>query len=455
MVWAVLLNLIYVAEGSAARVFVLETEAGVTDVAARDVNADGHNDIVALCSDEAREAPNRHVAVFLADPEDFLPAKPTFTLDLDPAAGALFFAEVDGRPPAELVVTADLGAQVYRFERGRFMESSRPRFKSLLPRALAAPVFLDIAEDLDGDGIDEWLVPVASGYQVRTATGVRAEIACGVSSGIKQTGGLSISHRLPAVHTFQRPGDPQRGLVFLNRKAADFAYGEDFSERTRYEFPSGSRKEWDVAAEMRDIDGDGLPDLVLTETRGAIGREVVAHVYLAAAPGVYPEAPLATFECQGAVASPLLEDVDGDKKLDLLLIRIPYNVKSFISLFVLKKVTVHVDVYLFDGKGYAEKPDLRQNITLAAPEERGQIEYTMGDFNGDGRLDAAFGTSGDKLVVHTGKKKKFLSQRPWMEVAVPATGTARVYELGGGRGQDLVIFHPGAEHNCRIEVVVF
>ena len=206
---------------------------------------------------------------------------------------------------------------------------------------------------------------------------------------------------------------------------------------------------------MDDINDDGMPDLIVTQTQGTINLKALTQVYLAQGPMTYSETPTATFESRGSFAAPILKDVNGDKKLDIIFVNIPFGVKFFVNLFVWKKLGVDLQIYLFDGAGFATKPDFSTSLSIDAPEGKEQAAYALGDFNGDGKTDAAFGAGPEQLLLHAGGSGKFISPKPYMTLKVPAFGVARPYDLNGNAAEDIVVFHPGIKLKERIEVLVF
>jgi len=444
------------ARSSQPRTYALEAGVSVWDVAIDDVNRDGCSDVYVLCCDEDSYPLSKSAMLFLSGPSGDYPSKPSSQLDLDPSVGVLFLAETNGAPPRELVAADSHGATIYQWNGSAFEIVSQQRFPSLFPTGAKEPLIIrEIPEDLDGDGIDEWFIPVPSGYQLRTPTGPLCNVACDVVSEIRRTTSLYVYHRLPARHLFDLEGQQHKGLAFLSDEFADFAYGENWAQHKRFRIPVNLEEKWEASAKMADIDANGLPDLIITQTKGTVNLSVVTHIYMAQAPFTYPDAPSATFEAKGAIASPILRDANGDGSLDLLFIKIPFGVKSFISYFVLHKLNVQVAVYTFDGEHFNRKPDFEQTLVLDAPEGREQVAYTLGDFNGDGLVDVAFGSGAEKMVVHAGVKGKFVTSRPWTVIKLPTFGVARRYDLNGNASEDLILFHPGIEHKERVEVVVF
>lgn len=438
------------------RAFVLEARTNVWDVETADMNGNGFQDILLLCSDEKAYPLDKEVALYLAGGDGAYPKTPSAVLKLDPVAGAVMLAEVDGAPPKEVVVLDAGGAKVFGFGNGDFEKRGDFRFNSLLPSNAREPVFLKrSAADLLGDGRDVWLIPTPSGLDLRRAGELVGTARCDVNSEMRRTEATHIVHRLPAVHPFSVPGGESMALAFLSDEFADFAHGPGWSENTRFKIPMNLEEKWDASARMSDITGNGLPDLVVTQTRGTVKMLAQTHVYLAEEPFKYPEKPVAEFSVRGGVSAPVLKDVDGDGKSDIILISIPFGVTNFVNYFVRGKLAIQAEVYLFNGKDFGARPTFSTNLTMDAPEGRERVAYTFGDFNGDGRLDVAFGKSDNTLVVQLGQAERFLSQRAWVTLKVPSFGIAEPHNLDGNPAQDIIIHHPGGKNAKRVEVILF
>lgn len=440
---------------TAPQSYVLQSTLDVWDVTAHDLNRDGYGDILVLACDEKTSPLQKHLAAFLANEEGAYSQDPSFVLPLAPESGALVLSETDGTPPADLVIVNAEGAQLFRFAGSAFEFGSTVRFDSLFPSGSKHPSFLrNVSTDLDGDGRDEWIVPKPLGVEIRRADASIAHVTCDIASEISG-GDLFISHRLPALHTFELEGANRKGLAFLSDEYADFAYGPAWSDHHRFKIPLNLKEKWEASTKMADINKDKWPDLMVTQTRGTVNLEVLTQVYLANGPFSYPEMPSATFQAQGSIANGFLADVDGDELLDMIFIRVPFGVRNIMNFMLRAMVHVEADVYLFKDGKFADKPQFQEGLTIGAPEGREEVAHTLADFNGDGRLDLALATQRHELSIFTGSSDRFVSKKPWQTIGLPSFGTARPHDLNGNEARDLIIFHTSGEHQKRVEVLVF
>lgn len=436
--------------------YVLNTDANVWDVAAMDITGDGKAELFAFCCDEKSEPLDKFISVYIPAADGAYPEKESLRLKVTPEASTFFFAETDGIAPKELIGADAEGASVFAYKDGALTSAAEPRFTSLLPHRSKEPFFLkNTASDLDGDGVDEWMIPRHNGYELRNIDGVHGFIPCDVFSQVASEGSVYITHRLPAVHLFDLAGEANKAVAFLSDEFADFAYGANWAQHSRFKIPVNVEEKWEAGAKMEDIDRNGLPDLVVTQTKGTVNMKAITHIYLAKGPFQYAEKPDAEYQVNGALMSPLLRDVDGDKKLDIVLVNIPLSAWNIVNYFVRGKVSVKAEVYLFKDGTFSPKSAFSEDFLLDAPEGRERVAYAFGDFSGDGTLDVVFGAGEQKLVIHTGSEDRLLSSRPWVTLTLPAFGVAHKMDLNGNAAEDLVLDHPGGANKKRIDVIVF
>jgi len=437
------------------RQFLLRSDTDVWDIAVEDLNADGLKDVLAVTCEEDSDPPVKHVRAYVSY-GDVYPSRPSFETRLDDDAGGVFLAEVDGTAPRELVAVSAQGAVVYAYEDGEFAQSASVPFTSLFPTRARLPRFLeDIAHDLDGDGKDEWIVPVSTGFAVIKNGITYATIRGNVQSELSGSG-LGVYHRLPRLFIYGEP-DPAnpRRIALASDAWFEFFSGPTWSARQRLETPLIYPDEWDTEVRIDDANQDGWPDLMVTQTRGTVTLQAQTQVYLATGDGQYPDSPTVTFEAKGAIASPEFVDIDGDGFLDIMVVRVKFGVKNVVNYLIRGKLSADIDVLLFRDGGYDDDPTFSDSVTVDAPDGREEIASTEGDFNGDGRLDIAFSSKRDELSIHTSDLDRFLSRRAWHEFEMPSMGEARTEQLDDNSRDDIVIFHPTMDEAKRIEVIVF
>lgn len=449
-----LLPLLFVLAAS-PQLGVLKTELPVWDVAASDLDGNGKADILALCSDPEKLPLRKQLAVFLAE-EGGYPSAPSFTLPLATETGGVFLAEIDGTAPTELAVTYPEGARIYSYADKNLKAGEEVKFTSLLPSHVEQPVFLkSTASDFNGDGKDEWLVPVATGFEIHSPGGMVARVEADMNNSVESGETNRITHRIPSYTPFQLPDQPLKGLAFMSDKYVDYAYGNNWSEHARFKVPLDLKEKWVAEARMSDIDGNGLPDLVVTQTQGTVNIKGLTQVYFAKEPFTFSETPDVTFPVNGALSSPLVKDVNGDGKSDLLFIKVPFGVKMIMNYLMSQRLSLTIEAHLLKDGNFAVEPDMKSGLTVDAPENRKRVAYALGDFNGDKWIDLAFGSGAAQMVFYTGTPERLLSSKPWQTLDVPSIGEARPYKLNGGEAEDLVIFHPSSAEEKRIDVIVF
>lgn len=364
----------------------------ISEILTPDLNGDGHRDLCILSIErDGNDAAHRFVSVVRARPEPGFPPALDQTLEVSQAVIALCLGDFTPDPGTEIGALMADGLRVYAQDAaGNFVEQ-----KAVL---LPCPSFYEYAEegdlpvwhdrlDLNGDGRDDCYLPQRDGYAVFLQT---------------------------------EPGKfapPRHCAVAATSRIEDAAMGNN-AEIT---FVSHVRSL--PRLEAHDFDGDGRKDLLALETESLA-------VFLQDAGGGFPEQPsfrhpldfLKDLVRRDTVDVAILQfaDLNGDRRLDLLVTRIHGEIGVFESM--------QTDLYAFFGHGaqpFAPAPDqtLRINGVSIPPQ--------FVDVNADGRQDLVCSALRTDLWKNLGTA---LLRR--FEI------TYYLYQFGAGRKPDRYPEHP-------------
>ena len=126
-----------------------------------DLNEDGLNDILIFHTRKSGKVISRHFSIFYHTANGFS-NKADQSFQIDPEAVIYDVADVDGKPGKDILFFKSAGLFYYEQEGGHYFETPRILLKTDSIYTLPDKSFLesiDFASDLNGDGIDEILVP--------------------------------------------------------------------------------------------------------------------------------------------------------------------------------------------------------------------------------------------------------------------------------------------------------
>ncbi|MFP6616902.1 MAG: VCBS repeat-containing protein [Candidatus Hydrogenedentota bacterium] len=426
----------------------------VWDVTAQDLDEDGLLDLVAFYGERDGSKDKKGLYVYLARRDGKYPTKPSFTFPLNADTGNAFFTERDGR--RELVVSTKTGATRYVYQKNAFAEAGRYAFVSLLPAHTRKPIFLrNVSHDLDGDGSDEWIIPVLGGFDIWGGEEKMAFLEGEIRSESYWYGGLNIHHRIPRVYVFKRPGEKNQAIGFTSEDGAIFHYGANWEASHRHEITGDLEDQWEARTELADVNDDGRPDLMTTTSKGTTNIEVHTRIYLADTDLGYADKPSFELKSKGGLAIPYLVDLNNDEKLDLVVRSFPITLRNIANYLLRKKISLKIETYLFKNGGYAKKPSYSNYVTADISEGREEISFANGDFDGDGAKDVAVGARSSSLSIFTHGKGGVIGSRAWKTINVHTFGIARTADLDDSGTDDIVIFHPLGKYQKEIKEIRF
>jgi hypothetical protein len=236
--------------------------------------------------------------------------------------------------------------------------------------------------------------------------------------------------------------------VFLNRGDASFARTPSritalnlITERDHVRGAGGA------SAQAADMDADGKLDLLVSHLSGGLANaQLEARLHLSAAGPWDPAHPTTTLRTEAALGSDTLLDLDGDGRLELLRLSMPFSVLEVVEALVTRSVDARFSIFHLDGqRGLDTKPlatvDVDLPINFETFRGRGFLPAWHLDLNGDRQLDLLTSGGGTKIEVTLGGGDRRYDERAASQ-EVDTQGLLRSGDLDGDPLPDLLLFDP-------------
>ena len=380
---------------------------------------------------------------------------------------------------------------------------------------------LDIAHDVNGDGLDDVLIPDTDGFWLALQSkngafgqavklGPADPFSHATAYGETRTYGEAgiTAENMPwyvsRVHRLDYDRDGRQDLVFWNRDHFLFyrqdalgGYGEPpqrFNIKVEFDFdgsyglgfqfgdasvPSlllgfGERTEHTILQGFRDLNGDGVGDVVTLSLTGKSpfrlrGRYDVRFGRPVPGGTSFPESADTSFEAPGksgglqawGYASQDFLDIDNDGAIDAAIGAVNIGLGGMLGAMIGNSISIDLALYrLKDGK-YLAKPDWTRTVRspFAPLDKRGPLFPTVlvGDVNGDGRSDLLTGERWNELSVFLGAagKEPLASQAIRVDVPIPADERyARIADLNKDGRDDVFIQHSSEAEPGRMIILM-
>jgi len=208
----------------------------------------------------------------------------------------------------------------------------------------------------------------------------------------------------------------------------------------------------------RDIDGDGLTDLVVHKTVGTLmNSRTKTTFYRNNGNGADPAgAADVVFDTTGGFGTVQLEDFDGDGRFEVLQTHIAFGVLQLVRALVTEAMNVNFTVSRFAEPGIgAAVPSWQSRLSLKLDFDEGRIVGVLptlqGDWNADGRRDLLYGDGASSIAIRLGETDGGPGfDGPMARQDVPGAERGYVADLDGDGLDDLALYDPmdteGAVH---------
>ena len=379
---------------------------------------------------------------------------------------------------------------------------------------------VDVTRDLNGDGRDDLVVPDTSGFWIalQAPDGSFSDVEMlgppephldGHAYGEPRSygeAGITPEHvpwYLGRVHGMDYDRDGRRDLVFWNGERFEWhpqdaagsfrAAPETFDVDVPFDFdgayalgfqfgdvgvPSlllglGGRFEYTVLHGFRDLNADGVDDLVTLSIAGRrvfsargrfdihFGRPTPGGTAFDPSPGATLSTPGPAGGMASGYATQRYLDMDGDDRTDFGMASVDTGLGGMVRAMAGKSVTIDLALYRQQDGAFGPRPDVSRRVRTAfAPFDRRGVLFPtvlIGDVNGDGRADLLAAERWDQLSVFLGVPGPDLLATDPVHVAVRLPADERYATLADldrdGR-QDVVIQYPPERAAHRVSVLM-
>lgn len=206
--------------------------------------------------------------------------------------------------------------------------------------------------------------------------------------------------------------------VFLAKANGGFDREPSFSQALNLISPlDHSRGSGSVVTIARDVNGNGLLDLVVTQTEGTFSDTVTTTYFYRNHDGRWDlTRPDEKFVSKGTFSSDLLLDIDGDSAYELVRIKFKFSVLEVVEILLTRKIDSVVEVHrlLPDGRFDTEPSSKRKfstGISFDTFRPKGFMPQTGIDINADGLLDVVTSADGKAIEIYLGTKTEPFTRR--------------------------------------------
>ncbi|MGB5624578.1 MAG: FG-GAP-like repeat-containing protein, partial [Woeseiaceae bacterium] len=234
--------------------------------------------------------------------------------------------------------------------------------------------------------------------------------------------------------------------VFLGRPDGRFDREPSYTHSLKLISPRDhSRGSGSVITTARDVDSNGLLDLIITHVEGTFSDTVTTTYFYRNRDGRWDLAnPDDKFVSDGTFSSDLLLDIDGDEVDELVRIQFRFSVLELVEILLTRKIDSVIAVHrlLPDGR-YDTKPSSSKKFSTGISFEtfrpKGFMPQAGIDINADGLMDVITSANGKGIEVYLGAENEPFEGKT-AEQEMSTTGSIRFADFDDDGLLDFVLY---------------
>jgi hypothetical protein len=438
-----------------------------------DLDGDGRQDVLQAVVSDLPPNEHRTFRLRLQRPDGSIPASHDLEIDVPSPTAAYDIANVDGVAGDEVLLLQPRGLVILSFVRADDGTLAVRRRDARIPEDLT----LGAAPDERGldrisiasfaFGPEAWLIVPGIGetfflavdgtLRARIMGGARANYFIQPPGPMLTESDIQIFLDAPRISIGDIDGDGRVDIlassrhqlrVFLRREDGSYPRAADRTIALgRVSLEDHIRGSGSVRSIGRDIDGDGLLDLLLSLTIGGVmDASSNSYVHLNKGSGWNLDKPDATYESASSLSADQLVDLDGDGRLEIVRMGIPISVLELVEIFVQRALDAWLRAYAIGNDGDRDgrpEPLLEQKFALPldfdTSRPAGFIPTIEFDLNGDGLRDYLSAHDGTRIEIYLGTRGSGFDKTATQEFSTE--GQIRGGDLDGDGLPDFVLFN--------------
>ncbi len=434
----------------------------VLHLAVEDMDGDGLKDIVAVCLYTAKgKNPARCLSVFYQRKGTGFQSSPDESWVLDPEASVFDVGDVQRSGKKAIVYMRHDG--LYAYLPNNHAYKSRPvllvKAESVFNHAdpLDLPRWPLVLKD-NGKDAGFLLVPGVTRLFIRQAAPgykpagvVPLFTRTTFMEDVMDPARLTVLNKVPSVSAvpFNSPSSEDLFITWEDNADVYLRKGDGFSESPNIRFRPGlmelKRGILDNAVvEPIDLRGDGTNDLVVTKMTGGLAQaKSLVFIYQRSPGASFSAKPTQTIVSEGVIGPEFL-DMNGDKRLDLILPTVKMGINNIINMVTSKTVNMTIGIYLQGRDGrFQDRPDKEKQVSfkldIANIGKNPKPVMVFGKFSKGPGYGLAVAAKEDRVTLYMPDRYSILADNPALTFKVPAPTELEAIDLNGDGIDDLVM----------------
>lgn len=409
----------------------------------QDIDLDSRDDLLILLAGEQSLRIYRQQATEI-------PAQPSQTLALPEGTAWVRLADVDSHPGLELLLSQPHGFDyhlqdqgVFRPDRERLLESPQtfdmdvvPRFARDDPQSPPRSFPVVEGEHIQLYHIDPnyrcrplGMVSLAARSTMRQAEWPEWNL------GYERAVGIYLRTKYSETDEKDEVDKPEDNPA-VRRKIDTIRKDRHWSE---------------YGIERQDLNADDRQDLVLWQCAGIHPAKTTVVVYLRNKNGKLPDQPNQVLRCKGVPTNrkktgrgfSVLRDLDQDGLPEIILLSIQTNITSWsqiVDTIISQGMEWHLTVRAFaPGRGYDRSARAKVPLTCTPHDWLPHLLFWDGDLNGDGRKDLVVKRSSTVYEIFPAVDSGYFASTPAGQVLIESEGSLSLSDLNHDGQADWVV----------------